>query len=248
MRTLELDLDVYQGPFDLLLSLVFTEDVDLLEVPLSEVIAAYLESWENADVARSWEEITEFLILMSVLLEIKSRLLLPGGELGTESDLTPEQARDQLYARLCTYSQFKAASSWLRERGLAFAGCLLRPPQSVRRRRLAPLDNIAGTGDPLLLRQALKRVLEAKREPDTSHLAEIRVELQRQIRIIRRILARRGRLSFERVFGGEPPVVQAVSLFALLDLLSRGEVRATQARPFADIEVRPAPAGDGSGR
>jgi segregation and condensation protein A len=239
VRSLELDLDVYQGPFDLLLSLVFTEDVDLFEVPLCEVILAYLEGWEEAEGERPWDEITEFLILMSMLLEIKSRLLLPGGEAGVEPDLTPEQARDQLYARLCTYSQFKAASLWLRDRGQAVAGCLLRPPQSERRRRLPSLDSIVGTGDPLVLREALKRLLESKREPDTSHLAEMKVELQRQIRIIRRILARRGRLSFERVFGGEPPLVQAVSLFALLDLASRGEVRLTQARPFADIEVRP---------
>lgn len=239
MRALELDLEVYQGPFDLLLSLVLSEEVDLLEVSLFEIIAAYLEKLEQEEVAQSWEEVTEFLILMSVLLEMKSRLLLPGGEPPAESDLTPEQARDQLFARLCEYSQFKGASLWLREQRQKVSSCLLRAPQSEQRRRLLPVEQIAASGDPLALREAIRRVLDTRREPDTSHLAQIKVELQRQIRIIRRILARRGRLSFERVFGGEAPLVQAVSLLALLDLVSRGEVRVSQPRPFADIEVRP---------
>ncbi len=237
MKTFDLDLEVYQGPFDLLLSLVFTEDVDLLEIPLLEVIVAYLDRWEKEGGEESWEDITEFLILMSALLEVKSRLLLPGHEAALEQELTPEQAREQLFLRLCEYSKFKAASVWLRSRGEEAAGCRLRAPERARRRRLPPLEAIAGTGDPMVLRGAVIRLLEARREPDTSHLPDLKVELQRQIRIIRRVLARRGRLSFERVFGGEPPLVQALSLFALLDLVSRGEVRVSQPRPFADIEV-----------
>lgn len=238
MRPLELDLDVYQGPFDLLLSLVFKEEIDLLEVPLFEVICAYLERVEESGDALYWDEMTEFLILMSLLVEIKSRLLLPGAEPGMESELTPEQARDQLLARLHEYSKFKAAAARLRGLGQENAACLLRPPQDQRRRRLPPLDVIAGTGDPMALREALLRVVEARREPDTAHIAQMKIELRRQIRIIRGILARRGRFSFDRVFGGEPPLVQAVSIFALLDLVGRGEVRVSQARPFADIDVR----------
>ncbi len=237
MRAFDLDLEVYQGPFDLLLSLVFTEDVDLLEIPLFEVIVAYLEKWEKESGEQSWEEITEFLILMSALLEVKSRLLLPGNEAALEEELTPEQAREQLFGRLSEYSKFKAASAWLRTRGEEVVGCRLRAPERVRRRRLPALEAIAGTADPMVLREAVVRLLEAKREPDTSHLPDLKVELQRQIRIIRRVLARRGRLSFERVFGGEPPLVQALSLFALLDLVSRGEVRVSQPRLFADIDV-----------
>ncbi|NLE10249.1 MAG: chromosome segregation protein ScpA, partial [Actinobacteria bacterium] len=61
MRPLELDLDVYQGPFDLLLSLVLKEEIDLLEVPLFEVIAAYLDEMEDAGVVGYWDEMTEFL-------------------------------------------------------------------------------------------------------------------------------------------------------------------------------------------
>jgi segregation and condensation protein A len=194
---------------------------------------------EEAGDAGYWEEMTEFLILMSLLVEIKSRLLLPGSELGLETEMTPEQARDQLLARLFEYSKFKAAAERLHDRARENAACLMRPAQEERRRRLPPLDTIAGTADPMVLRGALLRVLEARKEPDTTHIAQIKVELQRQIRIIRGILARRGRLSFDRVFAGEPPLVQAISLFALLDLIGRGEIRVSQSRPFGDIDVRP---------
>jgi segregation and condensation protein A len=238
MRALELDLDVYQGPFDLLLSLVFKEEIDLLEVPLYEVISAYLDELETKGATADWDEMSEFLLLMSLLVEIKSRLLLPGLEPELADELTPEQARDELLARLFEYSKFKAAAGRLREMGEQNAVCLSRAAEREPTRQLPSLDAIAGSEDAMRLREAMVRVLENRREPDSSHITQTKVELQRQIRIIRGILARRGKFSFNSVFGGEQPLVQALSLFALLDLLARGEVRVSQAENFADIKVR----------
>lgn len=238
MRPLELDLDVYQGPFDLLLSLVFKEEIDLLEVPLFEVISAYLDELEAKGATADWDEVSEFLLLMSLLVEIKSRLLLPGAEPLLETELTPEQARDQLLARLFEYSKFKGAAERLRDAGLRSGQCVLRMPQQPAVRRLVCLDDIAGSEDAMQLHQAMMRVLDNRREPDTAHMVQTKVELQRQMRIIRGILARRGKFSFNAVFGGEQPLVQALSLFALLDLVARGEIRASQQENFADIKVR----------
>ena len=238
MRALELDLDVYQGPFDLLLSLVLREEIDLLEVPLFDVITAYLEEMESAGVIGYWDEMTEFLLLMSLLVEVKSRLLLPGAYPELEGELTPEEARDQLLARLFEYSKFKAAASRLREMAEANAGCAFRTATEEPRRRLAPVDDIAGTEDAMVLRDYLMRLVDSKRPPDTSHLTQIKVELQRQIRIIRGVLAKRRKFSFNQTFGGDPPLVQALSVFALLDLLSRGEIFVTQSELFGDILVR----------
>jgi len=111
------------------------EEIDLLEVPLFEVISAYLEDMETAGVVDYWDEMTEFLLLMSLLVEIKSRLLLPGGQAALEEEMTPEEARDRLLARLFEYSKFKAA------------GC--RPAQGVGRveRRLR-LPAARGGGRP----------------------------------------------------------------------------------------------------
>jgi segregation and condensation protein A len=217
---------------------VFKEEIDLLEVPLFEVISTYLEELEVLGATADWDEMSEFLLLMSLLVEIKSRLLLPGGEPGLETELTPEQARDQLLARLFEYSKFKAAATRLRELGDQSAACRLRGPEREPNRSLPELDAIAGSEDAMRLREGMMRVLENRREPDTSHIIQTKVELQRQVRIIRGILARRGKFSFNSIFGGEQPLVQALSLFALLDLLARGEIRVSQTGNFADIKVR----------
>ncbi len=237
MRPLDLDLEVYQGPFDLLLSLVLREEVDLLEVPLFEVITAYLGEMEDAGVTGYWDEMTEFLLLMSLLVEVKSRLLLPRGITDLEGEMTPEEARDHLLARLFEYSKFKAAASNLRGLAEAGAASLLRRPAGAAHRRLAALEDVAGTEDALHLRDHVLRLIEIKRPPDTSHIAQITVELRRQVRIIRGILARHRRFSFNNTFGGQPALVQALSLFALLDLIGRGEIRVTQHEVFGDMLV-----------
>jgi segregation and condensation protein A len=220
-----------------LLSLVLREEVDLLEVPLYEVITTYFEEMEDAGVSGYWDEMTEFLLLMSLLVEVKSRLLLPRAITDIEDELTPEEARDQLLARLFEYSKYKAASVKLRELAEIGSASLLRRPVGETRRRLAAVETIAGSEDALQLRDQILRLLETKRPPDTSHIAQITVELRRQVRIIRGILARHRRFSFNNTFGGQPALVQALSLFALLDLLAKGEVRVTQHMVFGDMLV-----------
>jgi segregation and condensation protein A len=78
IATLDLDLEVFNGPFDLLLTLVLKEEIDLLEVDLAEVVLAYVEYLERAGEL-DLEAATEFLVLIAALLELKSRLMLPGG-------------------------------------------------------------------------------------------------------------------------------------------------------------------------
>lgn len=242
IRALELDLDVYQGPFDLLLSLVLKEEIDLLEVPLLDVILAYLDEMEAGCSADYWDEMTEFLLLMSLLVEIKSRLLLPGAVVEMEDGLTPEEAREQLLARLFRYTQFKAAAQRLREVGEEHAGTLMRAPARSTYRRLRPLDEVAGTGDVGVLHERLLQLIDSKREPDMSHVPRVHVGLREQIRLVRSLLAGKGEFSFESVFGQKEPLVQAVSLFALLELLGKGEISVSQSRTFGDIMVR---AGEG---
>ncbi len=112
LRPLELDLEVYQGPFDLLLVADHEGGGRPAGSPAVEVISAYLEDMEAAGILGYWDDMTEFLLLMSLLVEVKSRLLLPDAFMMLEEELTPEEARDQLLARLFEYSKFKAARSF----------------------------------------------------------------------------------------------------------------------------------------
>src|SRR3954470_624065 len=95
---LELDLEVFSGPFDLLLTLVLRDEVDLLEVELADVVVSYLDHLE-ASGELDLEVATEFLVLIAALLELKSRLMLPRAE-DEPADLDPGEAAEELLARM----------------------------------------------------------------------------------------------------------------------------------------------------
>ena len=134
---LELDLDVFAGPFDLLLSLILREELDLLEVELADVVLAYLDHLEARDEL-DLEATTEFLVLIAALLELKSRLMLPGEEVEELDELVPAEAAEELLERMLRYARFRGAAGWLRERaGLAEAVLYRSAPLPDELRRLS---------------------------------------------------------------------------------------------------------------
>src|ERR671932_839126 len=111
---LELDLDVFSGPFDLLLTLVLREEVDLLEVDLADVVLAYLDHLDaRGDL--DLEVATEFLVLIAALLELKSRLMLPRED---DALLEPEpgEAAEELLARMLEARRYRRAAEYLAHR------------------------------------------------------------------------------------------------------------------------------------
>src|SRR6186713_361654 len=101
--TLELDLDVFAGPFDLLLSLILREELELHEIELAEIVLTYLDQLEQR-AELDLESATEFLVLIAALLELKSRLLLPGEEPPELDALAPAEAAEELLERLLQYA------------------------------------------------------------------------------------------------------------------------------------------------
>src|SRR3954462_9594199 len=160
MRTaaeLELDLDVFSGPFDLLLTLVLREEVALLEVDLAEVVLAYLDHLE-ARGELDLETATEFIVLIAALLELKSRLMLIG-EQDDELDMEPEAAAEELLARMLDARRYRAAAAHLgellaAEHGVRFRAAPLRA--SRRRTVIAPAE---GSQNPQVLGEAIGRLL-----------------------------------------------------------------------------------------
>ena len=141
LADLELDLDVFAGPFDLLLTLILREEVDLLEVDLAEIVVAYIDHLEKRGEL-DLEAATEFLVLIAALLELKSRLMLPGEEV-EEIELDPGEAAEELLARLLDAHRYRAAANSLRQRladqeGYRFRSAPLppsQPPAPTRRCR-----------------------------------------------------------------------------------------------------------------
>lgn len=231
---LDLELDVFAGPFDLLMAVVLREEVDLLEVELGEVVVAYVEHLERQGELEL-EVATEFLVLIAALLELKSRLLLPGEE--ELDELAPEEAVEELLARLLEYRRYRDAAAMLEERFEAARGYLYRSAPLPPRLRRVALEAASAAYDPERLGAALGDLLVVPPELDTSHIRPT-VSLEKRLRALRDALSGRPSFDFDEQFGGEDRLTQAVTLFALLELYREGEATWEQRKPFGPIEVK----------
>jgi segregation and condensation protein A len=235
---LDLDLDVFSGPFDLLLAVVLREEVDLLEVELGEIVAAYMAHLEQIGEI-DLEVATEFLVLVAALLELKSRLMLPAEE-EEILEMQPEEAVEELVARMLEYRRYRDASAELVERFEANRGYLYRSAPLPKEFKRASLEAAEAVYEPDLLAAAIGDLLSPPPMPDTSHIRHT-VSLERRMRALRDALAGRKELDFDEAFGGEDRLTQAVTIFALLELYRKGEVTWHQDRAFGPISIRRAP-------
>ncbi len=237
LAALELDLEVFSGPFDLLLTLVLREEVDLLEVELADVVLAYLDHLEargELDV----EAATEFLVLIAAVLELKSRLMLPREEEDL-ADLEPQEAAEELLARMLEALRYRAAASHLHERLAGEEGVRYRAaplPASLRRCGEQALP--AGVYHSDQLARALGGLLRMPAKLDLRHLAVARVTVAERLEHLRGLL-RRGACSFDDAVHGADRMTVAVTLFALLELYKSGEATWAQETPFGDITIAP---------
>ncbi|MFL5892270.1 MAG: segregation and condensation protein A [Solirubrobacterales bacterium] len=231
---LDLDLDVFAGPFDLLMAVVLREEISLAEVSLGEIVVAYIEHLESSGEL-DLDSATEFLVLIASLLELKSRLLLPTAE-EERIELRPEEAADELLARMLEYRRYREAAahlSGLFADGRRYVYRAAPLPPELRR---ASLDAAKKAYEPDRLAEALGDLLRIPPEPDTSHIRPT-VSLERRLDVLRELLSRRGRFDFDEVFADEDRLTQAVTLFALLEMHKRGEATWSQHDLFGPIEV-----------
>ena len=231
---LDLDLDVFAGPFDLLLAVVLREEVSLLELQLGEVVVAYVDHLEEQGML-DLEVATEFLVLIASLLELKSRLMLPSEEEGIEA-MKPEEAVEELLARMLEYRRYRDASVVLVERFEAERGYLYRSAPLPANLRRVTVEAAQAVYDPMRLGAAIGDLLKEPEEVDVSHIRPT-VSLQRRLRVLRDALSRRASFDFDEEFGKEDRLTQAVTIFALLDLYSKGEVTWEQEENFGPIRV-----------
>jgi segregation and condensation protein A len=232
---LDLELDVFAGPFDLLLAVLLREEVDLLEVQLGEVVVAYVEHLER-EGDLELEVATEFLVLIAALLELKSRLMLPSEE-GEIDELAPEEAVEELLARLLEYRRYRDAAATLSERFEAARGYLYRSAPLPSRLRRVALEAATAAYDPERLAAAIGDLLATPPPLEIGHIRPT-VSLERRLRALRDALSGRGSIDFDEQFGGEDRLTQAVTLFALLELYRKGEVTWKQDEPLGPIEIQ----------
>jgi segregation and condensation protein A len=238
LAELELDLDVFSGPFDLLLTLVLREEVDLRELALAEVVVAYLDHLD-ARGELDLEATTEFIVLVAALLELKSRLLLPGEDGAELFDLEPGDAAEELLARMLAARRYRAAASHLssvlaEQPAVRYREAPL--PAHLRRSSLAELEEVRW--DPATLGRALGGLLALPAKLDFSHISVMRVSVSERVAHLRGLLRSAVALSFDDAVRDADRMTVAVTLWALLELHKRGEASWDQLEPFGEITVR----------
>jgi segregation and condensation protein A len=232
-------LENFEGPFDLLLSLISRRQLDVTEVALSQVtdeFIAYLAAAERWDLGQA----TEFLVVAATLLDLKAARLLPAADVEDEEDLALLEARDLLFARLLQYRAYKLVAAYLGE---------LERNQGRRYGRAVELEpRFAGLLPELVLSISPARLAElaaAAMRPRpvptvaTDHVHAPRVSVREQMAILRDRLRRSGAATFRALVSDCGSTLEVVGRFlGLLELYRDGSVAFDQAAALAELRVR----------
>ena len=228
-------LEVFEGPFDLLLHLIGRREIDIYDISIAEITDEYLrymESMRELDL----EVATEFLLIAATLLKLKSDSLLPAPEKEGE-EASPAELREELLWRLVEYQKFRNVAAELaarleREERHYYREVDLEEPFQ----NLVP-DILQGlTLDRLV--EAARQLVETEREVDVSYIAPIRVNVGDFMDKVRAALAERGRTTFRELTADCSARIELIATFlALLELYKREEIDIRQAVRFGDIEV-----------
>lgn len=235
--SMDLDLDVFTGPFDLLLTLILRDEIDLREVDLAEIVVAYMDLLELRGEI-DLEVATEFLVLIAALLELKSRLLLPGAE-EEELELDSEEAAEELFERLMAQHRIRGAADWLRDLVRAQSGHRFRVAALPPELRKASLEHATAVYSPSSLGEAMGSLLTPPPRIQVGHLHTPRVTVAERLNALRTLLMRSGTFDFEQAVAGADRVTVAVTLWALLEMYRQGEATWIQGEPFGPITVAP---------
>lgn len=232
-------LDVFDGPFDLLLSLIAKHELDITEIALSRVTDEFIRYVQSIETDDELDRASEFIVVAATLLDMKLVSLLPQGEYVDAEAVAVLEARDLLFARLLQYRAFKEASQW-------FAGRL--GIEDARHPRSVPLDETFRERIPDLVWTlsvddfaALAVVaLTPKPEPTVglTHLHVPRVSIRDQAAVIVARLRDAGPLTFgELVADADEPGIVIARFLALLELFRRAAVSFDQDEPLGVLTV-----------
>ena len=235
IELLDLDLEVFQGPFDLLLTLILKEEISIFEVSLTDIVISHLERLEEEEEL-DLEAASEFVILMSALMEIKSAQLLPRPEQVEIEELTPEEAREELVLRLITYKKFKEAAAWLRARFEKTRRWRYREAPLPKIKRSAPPE-VPHRYDPARLAAAIGVLLAEPPQISTEHMTAVTVNVWERMKAIRSLVKERSKVAFEEIVGDADRMTQAVTFFALLEMYNSGELEIEQEKIFGQILI-----------
>ncbi len=235
-----LHLDNFEGPFDLLLSLITKHKLDVTEVALARVTEEFMAHVRAGGAGSDLERTSSFLVVAATLLDLKAARLLPQAEVEDEEDLALLEARDLLFARLLQYRAFKQVAAVL-ERRLEEEARRFPRAVGLEERYAALLPEVLiGLGLQDFAGLAA-RALEPRPAPQVSftHLHAPMVSVREQAALVVDRLRRHGAMTFRALSGDAPDRLTRVARFlALLELFGEGAVSFDQAAPLTELTVR----------
>jgi len=235
----EVHLDNFEGPFDLLLSLISKHELEITEVALARVTDEFLAT-VRAHAEWDLSSASEFLVVAATLLDLKAARLLPQGEVDDLEDLELLEARDLLFARLMQYRAYK-------EMAATFDTMLSAPRAFPRAVTLEPhfamlLPELVWTATPELMAQLAARALQPRPEAlgvSTAHLHQAVVSVREQAAHIASRLQRSGGATFRALVADAGALNVVVARFlALLELFRQGLVAFDQMRSLGELTIR----------
>jgi len=246
-ETISVKLPVFEGPLDLLLRLIDINKVSIYDIPIVEITDQYLTYINKMDRI-DLNSMSEFLLMAATLLDIKSKMLLPAekNEEGEEED-----PRAELVNQLLEYKLYKRAAEELREREEETGQAFCKKPTIPREvAAYAPeidtdalLKDVTLSGLYKVFQDITRRSVE-KIDPIRSRFGKIEkeeVNLAERIEYVRQYAKERGHFSFRQLLEencGKTRII--VTFLAILELMKRGELRISQEKTFAEIEIEAA--------
>jgi segregation and condensation protein A len=235
----EVHLDVFEGPFDLLLALISKHKLDITEVALSQVTDEFIAYIRQRSGGWDLDQVSYFLVVAATLLDLKAARLLPSGEVEDEEDLALLEARDLLFARLLQYRAYKEVAAVFAGRMAAAARRFpRRVPLEPRFAQLLP--EVLFTIGPQEFAALAARALTPKTPPvvSTDHIHAPFVSIREQAVLIAGRLRRLGRASFRQLTADAAGNYEIVASFlALLELYREDTVTFEQVAPLGELYV-----------
>ncbi len=239
----EVHLDVFSGPFELLLGLISKHKLDITEVALARVTDEFIAHIKAAQTAESeWDlgQASEFLLIAATLLDLKAARLLPQSGPQDDEDLALIEARDLLFARLLQYRAYKEVAANFRER-MATVGRITPRQAGLDPEFASLLPELVIAVTPEQFAKIAARAMTPKAPPTVGldHLHAPQVSVREQAALIVDRLRARGQVSFRSLVADADTTLVIVARFlALLELFKESAIAFEQAEALGELDIR----------
>ena len=232
---MNININNFDGPLDLLLHLIKVNEMDIMDIKIEEITKQYID-YINSMESLNIEVASEYLVMASELIEIKSRLLLPKEKLDDDSEEEVDP-REELARRLLEYDAYKKLSSILEEKNEVRSFIYTKVPESSS--NYIEETNYNGEGNINDLVEAFKLYLNRKKKnkPLKRKVAINEVSVSSRCIEIRNVLKKKKKVSFFSLFESDEKEYIVATFLAILEMAKNGELNIKQKKNFSDITL-----------